>query len=282
MDVRDLGNAMLAVGGLFDAANKRLNGDKATIQIRVQAMEPSSFDITFDVAQQLTGASAVLGSDFQEFFTNAVTIKALIFGGSGAGAAGVITSLVKLVKAIHGRKVKTKRLRDNRIEVTIENAEHVEIYNVTTEGWNLFDDGFTRRQLHEVVRPLSSPGIDLLVASEHGTDLDVVTEDDVAAFIPDGDKESVLDETRKMTFTIGQLRFLKGGKWQLTDGSTRYQVTIRDEVFLRRVDRNELRFGKEDLLHCDLRIIQTTVNGRLKTDYEVYNINHEAQEQSSF
>ena len=54
MDVRDLAPALLAVGKLFDAANLTINGNAATVSVRVRATVPGSFEILIDLAQTIT------------------------------------------------------------------------------------------------------------------------------------------------------------------------------------------------------------------------------------
>ena len=284
MDVRDLGNAMLAVGGLFEAANYRLNGDRAAINVKVQAMRTGSFEILLDVIQNLQYAGAMLGEgeNGHDFFTNATAIKALIFGSGGTtGVVGGAISLIKLIKWLRGRTPTTREVAENKYEISITDSPGAEVYIVDGDQKNLLEDSSTRRYLHDLVRPVGVTGVDSLVAREDDVDLEEVNEEDIEAFIPRGEQEQIRDVTRKMTFQINRLTFMRNGKWQLTDGSTKYQVAIMDESFARRIQNNELRFGKEDLLHCDLRIVQWKENGRIKTSYEIYNVEHEGQSQST-
>jgi hypothetical protein len=51
MDVRDLAPALLAVGQLFDAANRNLNGDAATVGVHVRATGEGSFEVFLEVVQ---------------------------------------------------------------------------------------------------------------------------------------------------------------------------------------------------------------------------------------
>ena len=236
MDVRDLGVAMLAVGGIFDSANQRLNGDRAAIDVRVKAMAPGSFEIAFDVIQRLPQAA------WPDFLTDAGGVKELLFGALGGGFAARVGSLVRLLRWIGGRQVQTRELEQNRVEITVIDSPGAQ---VVVEGnlWHLQQDPATRRALLDLMRPITSEGVDSLAVREDGEILEVMTEEDVSSFIPRGEEELLQDEVRSMTFKITRLTFLANGKWQLSDGTTRYQVSIRDEIFAHRIRTNEVRFG---------------------------------------
>ncbi len=96
MDVRDLAPALMALGQMFEAANKNLNGDTAQIKLQVRATEAGCFEIVFELVQNWS-------SQVVHFFagpeasgaTNLLTW--VLSGSSGVGG------LIWLVKKLKGR-----------------------------------------------------------------------------------------------------------------------------------------------------------------------------------
>ena len=92
MNVRDLAPAMLGVGAFFEASNRILNGDRALVNVNVRATSAGSFEILFEVLQNLEGQ---LG----DLLANTVNLKQLLVGGGGVGGG-----IIALIKWLRGRK----------------------------------------------------------------------------------------------------------------------------------------------------------------------------------
>ncbi len=98
MNVRDLAPALMAVGSFFDEANHIANGDHASISVNVQATSPGSFEIAFEVIQNV-GATNTLQAGVGDFISTAADLKELLIGGSVTATAGIIW----LIKTLRGR-----------------------------------------------------------------------------------------------------------------------------------------------------------------------------------
>ena len=262
MNVRDLAPAMMAVGSMFEAANRLTNGDRASVSVNVRATSAGSFHIAFEVVQDLE-AMGVLRADFGEILSTASALKELLIGGGGiAGGAFV------LVKLLRGRKPQVSKVNENLYRFTVDG----ETYEVPLSLLRIYQDATIRRSLQDLVRPVREPGIDRLMLREAGRTVLQVTKDDVDAFDAPEYRDLILDDVRTYAFSIVSLAFKENNKWRLTDGQNTFSVLMKDEEFQRRVDKNDVAFAKGDVLVCDLRTIQWQVEDGVKSQYEVVRV----------
>ncbi len=71
-------------------------------------------------------------------------------------------------------------------------------------------------------------------------------------------------------FSIASLSFKEGNKWRLSDGENVYNVQIKDEKFLERVNSNLETFAKDDILKVRLKTTrQLGPDGKLKTEHVI-------------
>jgi hypothetical protein len=89
---------------------------------------------------------------------------------------------------------------------------------------------------------------------------------------PTFEDELVISDEWTTAFSVVALTFKNGNRWRLYDGQNTISVTIKDEVFIRRVNDNEIAFAKGDLLVCRVRVDQWRTGGSLRTDYAVLEV----------
>ena len=119
MNVRDLAPALMAVGSFFDEANRIANGDHASISVNVQATSPGSFEIAFEVIQNV-GATNTFQAGVGDFISTAADLKELLIGGSVTATAGIIW----LIKTLRGRTPHVEKINTELYKFTVDDETY--------------------------------------------------------------------------------------------------------------------------------------------------------------
>ncbi|PZM11947.1 hypothetical protein CPY51_17700 [Rhizobium tubonense] len=272
MDVRDLAPALLAVGQLFDAANRTLNGpDAPKMTVNVVATAPGSFEISVDIIQSLYEQTKLLLNG--DAITAALNLKELIFTSvaavTGTTATGI--SLIRLLKWYKGKKPdRVERLSEDTIRLTFDGVST----DVPLRLLRLYQDLSVRKAVEGVITdPLLKDGIDQFKVIEAKKVVEEVDRHEAAYFVaPEPEGKVVLDDIRKAAFSIISLAFKEDNKWRLHDGNAQISATIEDKDFLYKVDHAQISFTKGDILVCEVKVTQTQTSGGLKADHAVIKV----------
>ena len=259
MPVRDLAPALLALEQAFVRTNALLNGSGASVSLEIRAPRQGSFEIVVLVTQLLDGGSNSLSADF---ISSAVSIKELLVGGAGA------TSLIHILKRLRGRR--PDLIIREQDSVTLE-AEKLRL-SMPARTFELLVDKLLRGQIEEVLRPVTTDGIDRVIFREASEDLETVEKGDVPYFQVEVNEEEHMTRTIISDYVLkpATVRFATGGTWRLSDGDHTQSYAIKDTEFLEEVTNGERRFGSTDVLVCNLVITQfMDSRGKLRTEHEV-------------
>lgn len=267
MDVRDLAPAMIAVNDLLSNANKALNGDKADLNLKVNAsFRAGSFGMELHtVVHFLSQIRDMFAGDNASAISNAQTILEIVGFVGGAG-------LIGLIKFLKGKKPTKIIDEDGRLKVYLNETEY---YETDGKVVKLYKNRTIVGDLNKMLEPLEKDGIDSFFVSRTGDkkDADLAIDDSELTYFEYQEIENDLSENITETFVqIEAAVFKDNNKWKFDNGGSPINAAILDEEFLRKIDSGELRFGKGDLLKVKLKTIQTFAHGKLKTEFQVIEV----------
>jgi hypothetical protein len=250
---------------LLDSSVRALHGERAKAQINVKgSFRTGSFNVDFTTALNfLKAAKDLFAGDGMTAIANATAVLTALGLSAKAGYKGV----AQVLKWLAGRRITNVQLQDDG-NVTIfagEDALEVEHHVLV-----LLRDLPVRQALDRVLAPLDRDGIDTFAAGDDSNFAVVIKEDERPFFsAPAGQDELILEDTRKMAFSIVSLAFKEENKWRLSDGNSTINARISDAEFISGVNTNETSFAKGDVLICEVKVTQWQTLTGAKTDYEV-------------
>jgi hypothetical protein len=275
MDVYELGPALIAIGDLVRDTNRLLNGDRAAVDLRVDAgFKSGSFEIQLLLDHRILESAR----ETLELFT-AVDAKGLLnalFGAVGEHrdklAEGVIVGLIALYKLLKGKKPKPGSviIHDNHGTIIVENRE----IKVDARSAKLYMNDPIRADLDRVLLPVAKEGIDELKVFKDGVVLDEVNKSDLPErlSVSEDTRDSsaqVLTSSREALVKVVTAGF-EEGKWKFSDGSSKFTATIDDPVFQEKLDNRQEGFYKGDMLRVVLKSTQTEkTDGKIQTKHSV-------------
>lgn len=266
MNVRDLAPAMLAVGEAFEGLNALFNGKSAQLAVNVRAHQPGCFKVAFDIVQVAKDAQPVLTGPGIMAANN---LLQLLIGG-GTITAATFGSLIWLVRKLKGKPPeRVEKLTPGLFRLFIGD----ETYEIPVELLDAYRDLRVRRALEGfVTKPLRKPGISHVVI-EAGSVVERVEKAEADYFAaPEPDTDVVVDDTRRAAFTIRDLSFDDDGIWHLFDGSNPVKVKIEDQEFRDRIENDEIRFAKHDVLVCLVHFVQRRTGRGLENEHTVLQV----------
>ena len=270
IEVRNLGQALIAMCDLIHAANTEIYGGNSQVEVKVKAHAPGSFEVDF-LLMALETARPLLNAakQHQADISIANELLELLFKISGTALTGGIAvkkvggGLIALLKWLKARK-------PEKIERQVNGDIHIHIgdnYFVTNDNTLKIARSINvRKSAKDLVAALKQSGVDILkVKRLHKPALEIAKGE--VGYFDYNDEEDLTETSRKVNLQIVKLSFKEGDKWQMTDGGKPFSVTIEDVDFLNRVQKREVAFANGDYLKCDVLERQYRTSSGLKMQH---------------
>ena len=226
MDVRELAPALLAAGDLLDAAVFSLNGNTIKSQTNVVgSFKTGCFAIDFALtADWILRVRDIFSGDSATAIANAGAILGLLGLSYHKGKPTVISVL----KWLKGRKI----LKVDQLETTAIIYVDEESIEVEKAVLQLLTDIMVRQALDNMLTPLDKEGIETFAAGTDNEIVEIITKNERSYFkTPALEDILLIDEVRKMVFSIVSLAFKDDNKWRLYDGAATIMQLYQQKNF---------------------------------------------------
>jgi hypothetical protein len=85
-------------------------------------------------------------------------------------------------------------------------------------------------------------------------------------------EDNIIENEIIAIYSIASLTFKEGNKWVLHDGNTQINATIKDKIFLQKIENSEIAFAKYDKLKCRVLLRQNINDKLVKNEYIVQEV----------
>lgn len=254
MNVNELSPALLALSNLIGEANRILNRDDSTVEVRLSAhLERGSFEMFFEIVYSIP-------AQIKLFFTGQeYSIKAILETlGLVSTLSGVnVVTLVQLIRWLKGRRVtKVEAVEKDIVRIFTE----TESKEITIGAWNLFSSKKILSHVEGVIQPLKHSGVESVEFRDVKTQsaVEKITSDEADYFSNLGTAEPVeeLKTTQKLILKIISVNFERDLKWRFDDGTGKFFAEVKDEKFLQAIDSGQIAFTQGDAILAEVEVVQ--------------------------
>ena len=264
-------------------ANYLINYDEATIDLKITATRPGSFEI--ELAVEMIRLATTM-------FSSPNTTSAL-------NLRQVVMASITWLKFLKGSRALLADRSEQQVVEVMESVEirvgDMEYRSVASPDTNrlalqtvaqLSEDRLIREHFRRVFEPVSQNGIDRVEIKENSNVLESVEEDDLPSFDPFLEEANIVDSIipRQMLKVMNPYLGQGTGQWRLHDGDRTNRYDMMDTNFGNDVRRGVIDFRSEDVLECQVRHIQwIDATGNIKTNREILRVlKHHPRESGGF
>ncbi len=273
IDVNHLAPALLSLGDLCSLANKKFNGERASVKVLVSVdAEHSCFEFSFELVQKIYDmAISLIKTDDVKNAKQLLEWIGIITVGSPAALG-----LLRLLKWLKGRKVESQTLvkqdGKNVVEIKVVGDNNVIIaYPQTME---LYNDVKAIKNTQNIVKPLTEEGYDTLefeykekvteeVSKNEALDIMSIAVDLMEETVEEPQEIIALVKVYSPVYDadVSIWRFEYGGKHEYMDLS-------ETEIAKKAIERGGT--SVDDIYRVRLEITQvTTPAGKIKNRYKI-------------
>jgi hypothetical protein len=256
MDVRSLAPALLALGAVFQEANRITNPSAPDVALEIRATSEGSFHIDLQLALD-TGMSMLVGGPIAAL----ANLKTVVID--------PVVGLIAYLRRRHSEPdAEATEMPGGDISITWVDGTTV-IYPGAVA--RISRNVTVRREIQNVVKPIESGEVDEVRLGSSSVETITITRDDLAALALTSDTEEPIEQnTVVMTLAVVAPAF-DGKKWRVSDGTSSFWVSITDPSFAEQIDAGE-QFAKGDYLRSRVRFKQFQTEDGLRMEREVIEV----------
>lgn len=240
IDAEKLGEAIISMSQALKNANKVINGDESSLELEVKAHSEGSFVVEFVTYLSLAGV-------------NPLSILGFM------GVTGTAVTVLGALKQLKSRKIIFVEPSDEGVSI-VKLDDETEL-NLPSAVADLIASKKFRDNIDTIVKsPIEGlPDAKFLVKDEKGDDVFTVTEEESSDYktIAQSVIEEISEETERKEVYFTKVNFEGTTGWQvrLPDDSL-VAVTMKDDIFVERVNKKNQKFSKTALFSVDLKTIK--------------------------
>jgi hypothetical protein len=261
MNVADLGPALFALGEVVARTNYLLNGDLATVTVRINASrKPGSFPSLLEIYQQV--APLVPDGTIKDGFDILAILGMTSTGDTKAAIGGV----VDLWKRLKGEKPKVVETNPTNRTATVEVAGENHTVNQTV--LTVYGDPQIHQYFPTVIAPLRREGVDEFRTEHRGAVAAHVDKQEARFFdkpwpIDETTDGPLDDRTQELAVEVVTFHTRTGYKWRFISRLYGlFTADMLDEDFVEKIHRGEERLSGTDWLRVQLRTVTDTLGNQ--------------------
>lgn len=259
--IKDLAPSLLSLSEAFQTIQELTHPSEEKLSLNIKATNKGSFIAELflvngpDLFRQTID---MLNSNPSQALLN-LTSYVSIFAGT-----------VHFIKKIASRKIKSTENKNGKVELKLDDQTSL---TISEEVFKVYKNINFRKEIHDVVQPLESDGIDKIEFTHSKGQTFSVEKKEFDSFkVPDVKEKELDSDISEVYLQIINVAF-EHGKWKFSNGANQFFADIQDETFIESVEKNEQQFGSTDTLKVKLKTTQCLdKTGKLKSDYTVLKV----------
>lgn len=278
IDVSDLAPALLALADICKIANRKFNGERASVKVLVNAdLDQNCFEVWLQLAQTLLEQTkSIIAND------NVATAKEIFeWLGIVGAATGAPLGLLKLLALLRGRKVASQQMvvHEGRDVVQIKIEGDNNVVNIRPEVYQLLQDPKVVQGVQRIVKPLAQEGFESVEFDHGASAVERIDKQEAAEILgidldqPLTPQEDDLRQTVTAWIRVYSPVYEKSAKtWRFEYGDRHEYMDISStDIAERAIERGGALVN--DTYKVRLEISQTkTASGSFKNHYKVVEV----------